>query len=56
MNYSEFLVAVGLSYVFYVIDYNIECSYGDMEVRYVLCNKYRDEGITVLCVNTHDVY
>ena len=56
MNYGELVAAVGLCSVFYVIDYNIECSYGDMEVRYVLCNKYRDEGIAVLCVHTHDVY
>ena len=40
----------------YVIAYNMYCSDGDMEVQYMLCNKYRDEGITVLCVNTHDVY
>ena len=41
MNHGEFMVAVGLCSVFYVIDYNKECSYGDVEVRYVLCNNYR---------------
>ena len=56
MNYGEFMVAVGLCSVFYVIDYNKKCSDGDVEVQYVLCNKSRDEGITVLCVNTCDAY
>ena len=50
------MAAVGLCSVFYVIYYNIQCSYGDEEVRYVICNKYRDEGIAVLYVNTYDVY
>ena len=50
------MTTVGLCSVFYVLYYNKECSYGDVEVQYVLCNKYRDEGIAVLCVHTHDVY
>ena len=56
MNYGEFMAAVGLCSVFYVIAYNMQCSDGGVEVRYVLCNKYRDEGIAVLGVDTYDVY
>ena len=50
------MTTVGLCSVFYVLYYNKECSYGDVEVQYMLCNKYRDEGIAVVYVNTYDVY
>ena len=47
MNYGEVMAAAGVCSVFYVTDYNKECSDGDVEVRYVLCKKYRDDGIAV---------